>query len=131
MRKALIAAGLALAGCTPSAQMQASEQAEARDALAKALAGRTAGAPQDCINNNDTDGPQIIGSYTILYKPVGRTVWRNDLAAECPALRPYATLVVEMQGGQLCRNDRFRVLEPGSQIPGGYCVFGKFTPYRK
>ncbi|MCH7863407.1 MAG: hypothetical protein IH998_17535, partial [Proteobacteria bacterium] len=59
------------------------------------------------------------------------TLWRNDLASSCPGLRPYPTLIVEVHGSQLCRNDRFRVLDPGSSIPGAYCMFGKFTPYEK
>lgn len=122
---------VALAACTPSAQMQASEQAEAAKDLTSALADRTPGTPRDCINVSDSDGPQIIDDHTILYKPVGRTLWRNDLAASCPGLRPYTTLIVEVHGSQICRNDRFRVLDPGSSIPGPYCMFGKFTPYEK
>lgn len=122
---------VALTACTPSAQMQASQQAEAAKDLANVLGGRVAGAPRDCISTSDTDGPQIVDDHTILYKPVGRTVWRNDLASACPSLRPYATLVVEVHGSQLCRNDRFRAVDPGSSIPGPLCFFGKFTPYEK
>ncbi|MEP9361258.1 DUF6491 family protein [Sphingomonas sp. KR3-1] len=126
-----IGAMLALAGCAASSAMQASQQAEAQKDLADALAGRVAGAPRDCISVSDSDGPQIVDDRTILYKPVGRTLWRNDLASSCPSLRPYATLIVEVHGGQLCRNDRFRVLDPGASIPGPFCAFGKFTPYEK
>jgi hypothetical protein len=128
LRIALIGS-LALAACTPSAQMQASQQAEAAKDLADALGTRTPGAPKDCISVSDSDGPQIIDDHTILYKPVSRTLWRNDLGTSCPGLRPYTTLIVEVHGSQICRNDRFRVLDPGSSIPGPYCMFGKFTPY--
>ncbi|MDF2386453.1 hypothetical protein JMG10_33620 [Nostoc ellipsosporum NOK] len=131
MRAPIIAAMLALAGCAASSEMQASQQAEARNDLAAALGDRVPGAPRDCINISDSDGPQIIDDRTILYKPVGRTLWRNDLGSSCPGLRPYTTLIVEVHGSQLCRNDRFRVLDPGSSIPGAYCMFGRFTPYEK
>ncbi len=123
---------LALAGCTASAEMQASQQAEADRDLADALKGRVPGKPQDCISQNGvTQGPQIIDGNTILYRESGKVIWRNELRANCPSLRPYNTLIVEMHGSQLCRNDHFRVLEPGSSIPSGVCLLGSFTPYRK
>jgi len=131
MRSLGLLAILTLAGCTASAEMQASQQAEAQKDLAQALGDRVPGTPRDCISTSDSDSPQIIDDHTILYKPVGRTVWRNDLGASCPGLRPYTTLIVEVHGSQLCRNDRFRVLEPGTSIPSAFCVFGKFTPYEK
>ncbi len=124
-------AALALAGCTASSEMLASQQAEAQKELASALGARVAGKPRDCIPVNDSDGPQIIDDHTILYKPLGHTVWRNDLVSSCPGLRPYTTLIVEVNGSQICRNDRFRAIDPGASIPGAYCMFGKFTPYEK
>lgn len=126
-----VPAALALAGCAASSEIQASQAAEAQKDLAAVLEGRVAGTPRDCISVTDSDGPQIIDSRTIVYKPLGRTVWRNDLGSTCPGLRPYTTLIVEVHGSQLCRNDRFRALDPGSSIPGAYCMFGKFTPYEK
>ncbi len=131
MRATLLIAGIALAGCTPTSEMMASQQAEAQKDLASALGDRVAGAPRDCISVTDSDAPQIIDDRTILYKPVGRTLWRNDLGSSCPGLQPYTTLIVEVHGSQICRNDRFRVLDPGSSIPSAYCMFGKFTPYEK
>lgn len=122
---------LALTACAPNPQMEAAAQADAAKELASALGDRAPGTPRDCIPTSDSEGPQIIDDHTLLYKPVGRTLWRNDLASACPGLRPYTTLIVEVHGGQLCRNDRFRVLDPGSSIPSAYCLFGKFTPYEK
>jgi len=66
----------------------------------------------------------------VLYQE-GRTVWRNELPVECRALEAGNTMVIEVNGGQLCNNDRFRMVEPGQSIPGPYCRLGKFTPYRK
>jgi len=127
----VVPAALALAGCAASSEIQASQAAEAQKDLAAVLDGRVAGTPRDCISVTDSDSPQIIDNQTIVYKPLGRTVWRNDLGSSCPGLRPYTTLIVEVHGSQLCRNDRFRVLDPGSTIPNAYCMFGKFTPYEK
>jgi hypothetical protein len=129
--KWMIAGAVALVGCTASAEMPAGQSTRAERELAHELAGRTAGTPTDCISASNSDGPQIIDNRTILYRQVGRTVWRNDLEAACPSLAPMNTIIIELHGGQICRHDRFRVLEPGSTIPSGYCMMGKFTPYRK
>ena len=67
----------------------------------------------------------------MLYRAGGRRVYRNDLVAECPGLSPFDTVIVELHGSQICRNDQFRVLEQGSRIPGPYCRFGQFVPYTK
>ena len=130
MRTAWIMGALALAGCTASSEFGSARQAEASATLARELDGRVAGAPVNCIGNSASTRPMIIDSHTILYRDGGR-VYRNDVVGSCPRLTPYNTMIVEVQGGQLCRNDRFRVLEPGTTIPGPYCRLGQFTPYER
>lgn len=126
MRLAVLAA-VALAGCSANA---ASDVAGDDTALNKALAGRVAGPPQNCISVTARDGPMIIGE-TLLYRD-GRRLWRTEPVDGCPSLRGDPILVVEMHGSQLCRNDRFRTLDRSSMlIPGPYCRFGTFTPYVK
>lgn len=127
--KIMIALGAAaLMSCTASTEMRG-QRSDAE--LDQALAGRTAGTPVDCIDSMGVNGPQVIDNHTVLYRQTGRVVWRNDLQAECPGLEPMTTMVIEIHGSQLCRNDHFRTLEPGSSIPGPTCRLGKFTPYRK
>lgn len=94
------------------------------------LAGRVAGAARDCISTNLTGGPMIVDDHTILYRANSRVTYRATIE-NCPALQPLTTLIVEQYGSQLCRNDRFRVLEPGLSIPSQYCRFGAFVPYTK
>ncbi|MBS0478807.1 MAG: hypothetical protein JSR79_05855 [Proteobacteria bacterium] len=93
------------------------------------LAGRVAGAPVDCIDRSQLGGPDIIDNRTILYRQSLKRVWRNDLEAACQGLRPTATIIIQVYGGQLCRNDLFQAREPGAIIPGPICRLGKFTPY--
>ncbi|MEO5938578.1 MAG: hypothetical protein ABIQ43_06160 [Sphingomonas sp.] len=93
------------------------------------LAGRIAGKPADCVDQSRLGGPDIVDNRTILYRQSLRRIWRNDLPEACIGLRPNTTLIVEIYGSQLCRNDHFRSREPGSIIPGPYCRLGKFTPY--
>jgi hypothetical protein len=96
------------------------------------LAGRVAGAPQNCITLSQTNGPSVIDNHTILYtEGAGRRVWKTGTVGACPSLEPLTTLVVDVYGGQLCRNDRFRVLTPGTTIPSAYCRFTAFTPYTR
>lgn len=95
------------------------------------LAGRVAGPAVDCIELSRTDGPDIVDQGTILYRQSGKRIWRTGPVGTCPSLRPLTTLIVEVYGSQICRNDRFRVLEPGTSIPSAYCRFDRFTPYDK
>jgi len=130
LRIALLA-GLALTavGCTETKEQAARNQAAVDRDLADALKGREPGQPQDCLSNFDmTNGPRVVGNSTILYNS-GRTIWRTDVV--CPGMRDGDTLIVELHGSQLCRNDRFRALTPGTSIPGPFCMMGQFTPYRK
>ncbi|WP_235529819.1 hypothetical protein [Sphingomonas sp. Leaf242] len=95
------------------------------------LAGRTAGAPVRCIDLQQLNGPEIVDAHTILYRQSGKRIWKTGPVGECPSLRPFDTLIVDVYGGQLCRNDRFRTVSVGMSIPSGYCRFRDFTPYDK
>lgn len=95
------------------------------------LAGRIAGAPVDCIDLSFVQGPQIVDRQYILYRETGRRIWRTEPVGGCSRLEPISTLVVEVFGNRLCRNDRFRVLRPGELIAGPVCRFGPFVPYTK
>lgn len=131
MRMAVVLGAMALAGCAANAgALQDKRQARADRELARALEGRVAGKPADCISSMLGSGPQIIDSHTLLYRQ-GSRVWRNDLDGGCPGLDEGDTLIIEMHGPQLCRLDRIRVREPGSSIPGPTCSLGQFTPYTK
>jgi hypothetical protein len=110
---------IALAGLAGAAAPAAE-----RDALAERIAGKLV----DCVDHARLGGPEIIDTRTLRYRD-GRRIWRNDLPAACPGLRPTATVIVEIYGSQLCRNDHVRAQEVGSVIPGPVCRLGKFTPY--
>ncbi|CUS44082.1 MAG: hypothetical protein V4610_05185 [Pseudomonadota bacterium] len=125
MRALLPMLAVLMSGCATTGDTQGA----VRD-LDKALAGRTPGTPVDCIDRNFASGPQIIDGSTLLYQS-GRQVWRNDLEAQCPSLRPTSVLIIEAHGSQMCRNDLFRATESGSAVPGPICRLGRFTPYEK
>lgn len=93
------------------------------------LAGRIAGAAVDCVDQSRLGGPDIVDNRTILYRQSLGRIWRNDLPAACPGLRPNTTLIVQIYGSQLCRNDNFQTRDAGSIVNGPLCRLGKFTPY--
>ena len=95
------------------------------------LAGRVAGPPRECVDLQRLQGPAVEDAGTIVYHESGRRLWVTHAIGPCPALRPITTLIVDVYGAQLCRNDRFRVLEPNANIPSGICRFDRFTPYDK
>lgn len=103
--------------------------AGSKDELGDALKGRVAGKRADCVNTSQLGGPQIVGN-TLVYRD-GARLWVTEVIGQCPGLTANQTIVTELWGGQMCRNDRFRTLTPGLSIPGPYCRVGGFTPYVK
>jgi hypothetical protein len=101
---------------------------DARRDLAKALAGHVPGKTSECIDPQFADGPQVIGHDTLLYRQ-GSTIWKTNVIGPCPALDDDVTVIADIYGGQLCRNDKFRVLEHGMTIPSAYCRLGSFQQY--
>ena len=127
----LLIAAAALAGCA-NGKYEEQVRAEGAKDLAEALDGYAAtGKTSDCVQPRNVSGPQIIGNTTLLYREGGARIWRNDVIGNCPSLREGQTVITEIKGGQLCRNDLFRTIEPGTSIPSAYCRLGNFTEYKR
>ena len=101
-----------------------------QEAHSRELADRSAGSPQNCISSRSPGTLQVVDDRTVVFRDMN-TIWVSRLPSACPGLRPLDTLVVETHGSQYCRSDRFRAIQPGTSIPGPYCVLGPFTPYRR
>jgi len=115
-------------GATLVAGAAVARDDDAQRELAKALAGHVPGKTSECIDPKFASGPQVIGHDTLLYRQ-GGTIWKANVIGPCPALDDDVTVIVDMYGGQLCRNDKFRVLEPNATIPSAYCRLGSFQQY--
>jgi hypothetical protein len=98
--------------------------------LARELVGRSPGEPRDCVSASPGSSLVARGPQILVFER-GDTVWVNRLRAECPGLEETSQLIIEVQGSQYCRGDRFRAREPGLSIPGPVCVLGSFTPHRR
>ena len=115
---------LALASCSPVAPAPAGG-----DPFARELAGRVAGPSQTCVSTIQSQGLRVVDPQTVAYE-MGRTVWVNRLDQACSAISPHNTIIVDAQGGQFCRGERIRGLEPGAIIPGPTCILRDWVPYR-
>lgn len=96
------------------------------------LAGKIAGAPQNCISDFNANNMIRVSDDILLYRVSGNLVYKNNLRASCPGLaRDDDIVVTEQFGGQKCRGDLLRLVDRTSGIPGPVCSLGEFVPYRK
>lgn len=124
-------AALALAGCAPDGRSASELSARGDREFAATVEGRVAGEPVRCINPVNAGGPQLIAPDRLVYRDAA-TVWVSR-AEGCPFIGRDEIVIAEVYGGQLCRNDRFRTVQRGASagIPGPFCRYGDFTPYRR
>ena len=123
--KALLAAA-AFAAAPALAQ----SGSEAPDALQKALAGRVAGAPVDCIQLRSIRSSRIIDGRAILYE-VGSTLYVNTPRSGASDLDDDSILVTDTHSSQLCSIDTVNLVDRSSQFPRGFVILDKFVPWTK
>ena len=105
--------------------------ARSANKLAKALAGRAAGAPVSCISNSRGSDMQVIDDNTILFRE-GGTVYVQKPSGGCHGLDSGYSLVTRLHGSsRLCRGQIGEVVDQVSGFAHSSCVFGDFVPYRK
>jgi hypothetical protein len=99
--------------------------------LDKVLAGRTAGAPRSCIQQNYIDSSQIFDSGSILYRMKGGPDYLNTPSPLCSALRSDRGLITRTPSTSLCNGDIIRIVDFTSHFDYGSCGLGEFVPYAK
>lgn len=122
---ALAAASLLIAGGS-----QAAPRATPEQRLTKALEGRVAGKPVDCIMLNRIQSSQIIDKTAIIYR-VGSTLYVNTPESGANFLDSSDILVTDTRSPQLCSIDVVRLVDQPSRFPSGSVGLGKFVPYDK
>jgi hypothetical protein len=123
MRRLLLIGLIGLMGCSRPAVPAGAD-------LAQAIAGRSAGPPQSCVQIESSSNLHAIDEATIGYGS-GRTIYVNRLPGGCPGLRDLSTIIIEAHGSEYCRGDRFRSVELGQGIPGPTCILQDWVPYRR
>lgn len=103
-----------------------------RDAqkLEKALSGKTAGEPVNCIQRDLLNDLQPVGDGILLYKVGSKLTYRNDLSGQCQGLSFDSVPVFQTFGGNYCKGDFVRIVDRLSGNLRGSCVLGPFVPYR-
>lgn len=98
--------------------------------IAKALEGRVAGKPVDCIMQRQIQSSEIFEKTAILYK-VGSTWYLNRPESGREFLNRDDVLVTNTHSSNLCSIDIVRLLDSGTHFQSGSLGLGKFVPYTK
>lgn len=123
-----ILVALALSSVSASA---ASPDARGEAKLAKAIAGRVAGKPVDCITLRNIQSSEIIDRTAILYRTVGGSLYVNVPRSGQTSLDDDDILVTKTWGSQLCSIDIVRLIDRVSRFETGFVGLGAFVPYTK
>lgn len=99
--------------------------------IGKALAGRVAGKPVDCLDLNRIRSSRIIDRTAILYETDNGTLYLNRPASGADQLRTGLTLVTDTHTPQLCSVDTVRLVDLPGHFESGWVGLGKFVPYAK
>lgn len=117
----------ALAFTASPAQAQ---RATPEQQLERALEGRVAGEPVDCIDLHSVRNSRIINRTAILYD-AGGTIYVNRPRSGASSLSDWDTQVVRPFGARLCQIDTIRMVDPASGTFRGTVFLGEFVPYRR
>ena len=128
MRKFLVLlAGSAAFGLTPA---QAGEPTDHEAELARALDGRVAGEPVDCIDLRRVRSSRIVSDTAIIYD-AGSTIYVNRPDSGAESLDQWDTLVTRLHSSRLCSIDTVRLVDTSSRMTTGVVFLGEFVPYRR
>ena len=126
MRKlAAFLLGAALA-VTPAVAERLSPEAE----LARALEGRVAGEPVDCIDLIRVRNSRVIPGTAIIWD-TGSVIYVNRPENGADALNRWDTMVTRTPTGRLCSVDTVTMLDSPTRFMTGIVFLGEFVPYRR
>ena len=121
---------IAFGGLIAASPAQAGPGKSPEAKLAKALEGRVAGEPVDCINLRQVTSSQIIDRTGILYQ-VGGTLYLNRPRSGANSLDHWDTLVTKLHDSRLCSIDVVQLYDTASRMQTGFVFLDKFVPYKK
>ncbi len=131
---AAMLASFAAMSCAPLATDPAPQPLTVKQSemLTKALDGREAGKPTNCVSRNSLVSFTRINDDILLYKPFGNVVYQNTLPYTCRGLgRDDDIMVFEAFGSSYCKGDTIRLVDRYSGFQGPTCRLGAFVPFKK
>ena len=128
----LMIASVALAGCGTMAPPEP-RTAKQEIQLRKALAGKVAGKPVDCLPSFSQSNMEVVDDNTILFHDGRNRVFVQSPRGGCSPLGSGGyTLVTTLRGSSsLCRGDISRVVDLSAGMTAGSCSMDSFIPYVK
>lgn len=129
MRHVAAFVALSMVTCPVAIAARPVEQAEAQ--IARALNGRVAGKPTDCIFQYDIRTSRIIDRTAILYEMNNGTIYLNRPTSGASFLDSADALVTDTHTSQLCGIDIVRLYDTASRVERGSIGLGPFVPYTK
>lgn len=128
IRNSLLGATLlACVAAMPALAAQRDGEAE----LAKAVAGRTAGAPVDCIMLRNIRSTRIIDRTAIVYEMTNGLFYVNRPKSGAESLDQNVVLVTDTRTPQLCSIDIVQLLDRSMLMQNGWVGLGDFVPYAR
>jgi hypothetical protein len=112
---------------TPAA---ARERLDPEAEIARAVAGRVAGEPVDCVDMSRVQSTRIIDNTAIIYD-AGSILYVNRPRAGAESLDRWDTLLTELHSSRLCSIDTVRLLDSSTRFQNGFVFLGEFVPYRR
>lgn len=122
-------ATVALAVSTVGAS--AAPAVSAEDQIAKAISGRVAGKPTNCLYQRDIRSTRIIDRTAILYEMNSGTIYVNRPTSGASFLNSNYALITNTHSSQLCSIDIVRLYDFVSRFEAGSIELGPFVPYLK
>jgi hypothetical protein len=123
----LTAITMTLLGTSVTAAAAAQTPGEAT--LQRALEGRTAGKPLDCLKLRKVRS-SIIDGTAVIFESSG-TLFVNRPVAGAETLSASKALLVTTLNGEICRGEAIRLFDNTSRVETGLVFLGKFVPYRR
>lgn len=126
MRKLIpLLAGTLLLGGVAQAKPQ-DREAE----LARAIQGRVAGEPVQCIDMHRVRSSRIITDTAIIYD-AGSVIYVNRPENGADQLNQWDTMVTRTPSTRLCNVDTVTMVDRASRSFTGVVFLGDFVPYRR
>ena len=123
---------LAVAACSATGPSRPIPPPQANSSVGeRVLAGKVAGEPVSCIRARDADRPVRLENG-MAYRVSKSLAYVQQFGGQCDLGRGVneAYLVRRSTQTRLCRGDIAELVDQGSNIPRGSCVYAEFVPYR-
>ena len=121
----LIAASLVVGGAAAQARPRGGEAQ-----LARALEGRVAGEPVDCIDLVRVRSSRVIPGVAIIYD-AGGVIYVNRPRSGADQLNHFDTLVTRTPSSRLCSVDVVHTMDLTTDTYTGSVFLDEFVPYRR